>query len=44
MLGGADGEDVIMPGPYLREFRDVVVVARGRESGVTTNQIATDCR
>ena len=32
-----------MPGPYPREFReDVVAVARGRESGVTIKQIATD--
>ena len=41
--GGAGGEDVIMPGPYPREFReDVVAVARRRESGVTIKQIATD--
>lgn len=32
-----------MPGPYPREFREeVVAVARGRESGVTITQIATD--
>lgn len=32
-----------MPGPYPREFREVVVaVARRRESGVTIKRIATD--
>ena len=32
-----------MPKPYLREFReDVVRVARGREPGVTLEQIASD--
>lgn len=32
-----------MPGPYPRAFReDVVAVARGRESGVTIQQVATD--
>jgi hypothetical protein len=40
--GGADGEDVIMPGPYPRQFReDVVAVARRRVSGVTIKQIDT---
>ena len=35
--------DVIVPKPYLREFRDdVVLVARNRESGVTIEQIAKD--
>jgi transposase len=37
------GKDVIMPGPYPREFRDdVVAVARRREPGVTLKQIAED--
>ncbi len=32
-----------MPKPYPKEFReDVVAVARGRESGVTIEQIAKD--
>jgi len=32
-----------MPKPYPREFReDVVRVARGREPGVTLEQVATD--
>jgi len=32
-----------MPKPYPREFReDVVRVARGRESGVTLEQVAAD--
>jgi transposase-like protein len=32
-----------MHGPYPREFReDVVAVARSRESGVTSKQIAID--
>jgi len=38
------GEDVaVPPRPYPREFRDDVVrVARGREPGVTVEQIAED--
>jgi transposase len=37
------GKDVIMSKPYPREFRDDVVrVARGREPGVTVEQIARD--
>jgi transposase len=36
-------EDVAVPKPYPREFRDDVVrVARDREPGVTVEQIATD--
>jgi transposase len=36
-------EDVIVPRPYPREFRDDVVrVARSRDDGVTIGQIATD--
>jgi transposase len=36
-------EDVVVPKPYPQEFRDDVVrVARGREPGVTVEQIARD--
>jgi transposase len=36
-------EDVAVPKPYPQEFRDDVVrVARGREPGVTVEQIAKD--
>jgi transposase-like protein len=36
-------EDVAVPKPYPQEFRnDVVRVARGREPGVTVEQIAKD--
>jgi transposase-like protein len=36
-------EDVAVPRPYPQEFRDDVVrVARGREPGVTVEQIAKD--
>src|SRR3954451_3590554 len=36
-------KDVAVPKPYPREFRDDVVrVARGREPGVTVEQIAKD--
>ncbi|WP_309621027.1 transposase [Salinibacterium sp.] len=36
-------KDVVVPKPYPKEFReDVVAVARGRESGVTIEQIAKD--
>ena len=35
--------DVVLPGPYPREFRDDVVrVARNRECGVAIEQIAKD--
>ena len=36
-------KDVAVPKPYPREFRDDVVrVARGREPGVTVEQVAKD--
>ena len=36
-------KDVVVPKPYPKEFRDdVVAVARGREPGVTIEQIAKD--
>jgi transposase len=36
-------EDVAVPKPYPQEFRDDVVrVARGREPGVTVEQVAKD--
>jgi transposase-like protein len=39
----ASWEDVAVPKPYPREFRDDVVrVARNREAGVTIEQIAKD--
>jgi transposase len=39
----ASWEDVAVPKPYPREFRDDVVrVARDREPGVTVEQIAKD--
>ncbi len=42
--GGADGDNVITPAPYPREFRDdVVAVARRCEDGVTITKIAEDC-
>jgi transposase len=38
-------EDVAVPKPYPQEFRDDVVrVVRGREPGVTVEQIARDFR
>jgi len=40
---GAGWKDVAMPKPFPKEFReDVVRVARGRDPGVTLEQIATD--
>jgi transposase len=40
---GWAGEDVAVPKPYPREFRDDVVrVARSREPGVSVEQIARD--
>ena len=43
MPGGADGEDVIIPGPYPRGFsEDVVAVARGRDNVFTIKQIASE--
>jgi transposase len=39
----AGREDVIVPKPYPKEFRDDVVrVARNREDGVSLDQIAAD--
>ena len=43
MPGRAAWKDVAVPKPYPTEFRDDVVrVARGREPGVTIEQIAKD--
>ncbi len=40
---GVGWEDVAVPRPYPREFRDDVVrVARNREDGVTIEQVAAD--
>ena len=40
---GVGGEDVIMAKRYPEEFKaDVVAIARGRDSGVSLEQIAAD--
>ena len=43
MPRGVGWKDVVVPKPYPKEFReDVVAVARGRERGVTIDQIVKD--